>query len=167
MEAIQGTTLVCLLPTFTNHPTDWAAYLFGDHDALQNYGPYARQFYSLVSTAKSYILPLIDQVSRKPDLATIALLLIILFVSLKILDMLWQTMLFWLRLARKIVFWGGLAALALWLYTRGPDGVMEDVEYWLQVWNHEHEYWRERERAARMARQGGGMRKQGKSGGWY
>ena len=116
---------------------------------------------------KSYLFPLIDQVSKKPDLATIALLLIIFFVSLKILNMLFQTLVFWFRLARKVVFWGGLVAFAVWMYARGPDGIMEDMGYWWQVWNQEHDYWREREKAARMARQGRMMGSRAGHGGWF
>ena len=146
---------------------DWAAHLMGNHEALQAYGPYARQFYSAVTIAKSYVLSLVDQVSRKPDLATIALLLVIVFVSLKILNMLWETLMFWIRLARKIVVWGGLLAFALWMYNRGPEGVMEDVNYWWQVWNQDYDYWKERERVARMARQGYTMRDTKRGGSWF
>ena len=49
-------------------------------------------------------------------------------------------------------------------------GVLEDVDYWWQVWNQEHDYWRERERVARMARrqgQGMGMGKNVRGGGWF
>ncbi|KAF2722787.1 hypothetical protein K431DRAFT_244366 [Polychaeton citri CBS 116435] len=130
---------------------DWASYLL---HTSPNMLPYVGQIYTLTSTARSYILPLIDRVAQKPDLATIALLLIILFVSLKILNMLWQAVMFWVRLAKTIIFWGGLGALAIWVYNRGPDGMMEDVSYWTEVWQQEHHYWKEQEREARrMARQ--------------
>ena len=107
--------------------------------------------------------------SSKPDLATLALLLIILFLSLKILNILVQTLLFWLRLAKRIAFWGGLLGLGVWMYTRGPEGVGEDLGYWWSVWNQDYQYWSERERVARMTRQGqrgmgpgmGGYRGQG------
>ncbi|KAK3720404.1 hypothetical protein LTR37_003816 [Vermiconidia calcicola] len=146
---------------------DWIGQLAGNHEALRTYGPYARQAYSYISTIKSYLLPLIDQVSRKPDLATIALLLVILFVSLKILNMLWQTVMFWVRTVRGILFYGGLVALGLWMYTRGPEGVAADVQYWWSVWNQEHVYWRERERAARMMKQGLGSGGGAVRGGWF
>ena len=54
--------------------------------------------------------------------------------------MLAQTVLFWFRLARKVIWWGGLLALGLWMYTRGPEGAMEDVGYWWNVWNKDYEY---------------------------
>jgi hypothetical protein len=97
----------------------------------------------------------IYQATKNPDLATIALLLVILFVSLKLLNMLLQSLLFWFRLARSIAFWGGLAVLALWMWTRGPEGMVEDAGYWMHVWSKEYEYWREREGAARLARNAG------------
>ncbi|KAK5164830.1 uncharacterized protein LTR77_009494 [Saxophila tyrrhenica] len=146
---------------------DWAAHALSNHDNLRAYYPYARTAYSYLSLARSYALPLIDQVSRKPDLATIALLLVILFISLKILNMLWQTFMFWFRMARRVVFWGGLVGLGLWMYTRGPEGAVEDVGYWVEVWGREREYWVERERVARLGQQvrGGGPR--GRGEGWF
>ena len=145
----------------TNTPQDWATNFLSSHENLQTYGPYARQAYGYLSTLKSYLFPLIDQVSKKPDLATIALLLLILFVSLKILNMLYQTFIFWLRLGVRILFWGSLAALGVWMYSRGPEGVLEDVQYWFDVWNQEHVYWKEREKVARMTGQGA------RRSGWY
>jgi hypothetical protein len=134
------------------------------------YSPYLYRLYNGFSIIKSYVLPLIDQVSRKPDLATIALLLIIVLVSLKILDMLWQTLLFWFRLARRILFWGGLAALALWMWNRGPDGMMEDITYWQGVWSSEYRQLKDREDIAKLARQGrnyAGGRQQPQQRGWF
>lgn len=141
-------------------------YLFHSNNPLLSYfNPYANQIGWVTSMIRSWLLPLIDQVTRKPDLATIALLLIIVLVSLKILDMLWQTVKFWLRLARRIVLFAGLAALALWLWSRGPDGVMDDIGYWVRMWNTEHQYWLDKERAAKMARQKPAYGRQG--AGWF
>lgn len=145
---------------------DWAAHLLGNHDNIRYYAPYAHQAYGYMSTLRSYILPLIDQVSRKPDLATIALLVVILFISLKLLNMLWQTFMFWINLARRAVFWGGLVMLGLWMYTRGPEGVQEDVQYWVEVWTSERDHWKEKDRAARMSSQVRGKGR-ARSGGWY
>lgn len=133
----------------------------GDHAGAL---PYARQVFGIISTLKSYLIPIIDQLSQKPDLATIALLLIIVLVSLKILDMLYQTVMFWIRLVWRVVFWGGLAALALWMYTRGPDGVAEDMQYLFETWNGEYQNFKDQERVARLMHQRGGGRRQA---GWY
>lgn len=144
--------------------------MFGDHyAAYQTYSPYARQAWSILSTIRSYAFLLIDQVARKPDLATIALLLVVIFVSLKILDILWQTLMFWLRMVRRVLFWGTLVVLAVWMWSRGPAGVMEDVGYWVETWKKEKDHWTERERMARMAgqRQAGlGAGRVG-NGGWW
>lgn len=134
---------------------DWAAYFLGPNQDYGAYSPYISKLYTAVSVLKSYLYPLVDQATRKPDLATIALLLIIILASLKILDILWQTVKFWFRLARRLLLWGGLAALALWVYNRGPDGMADDLRYWQGQWGKEYVYWKERERVARMmARQG-------------
>lgn len=56
-------------------------------------------------------------------------------------------------MAWRIAFYGGLAALGLWFWTRGPEGVADDVQYWSRTFNKEHQYWLDQERAAKMARQ--------------
>ncbi|KAF2214936.1 hypothetical protein CERZMDRAFT_36615 [Cercospora zeae-maydis SCOH1-5] len=97
----------------------------------------------------------IESVLTKPDLATLALLLIIVFVSLKILNMVVGTVLWWLRLIKSVVFYGGLMGLALWMYTRGPVGASEDVGYWWGVWRGEYAHWSEQGRMARVMREQG------------
>jgi hypothetical protein len=171
MDVVQGTRLTSALPsapTPTNKTsTDWASYFLNpdNHADLHQYAPYLSYIYNLLSTANTYMSALITQISQKPDLATIALLLIILFISLKILDMLWQTVKFWLRLLSKVLFWGGLVALSVWMYARGPEGIMDDVEYWWGDWSKNYEYWRDRERVAGRARQGVNYGAQGRGGG--
>ena len=124
---------------------DWADYLLGNH---LSYLPYVGPVLSTLSTVKSWLLLLVGQVSQKPDLATIALLLVVVLVSLKILNMLLQTVTFWLRMARRLAFWGGLVGLAVWMYTRGPDGVAEDVQFWYNTWDREYQYWQNQDRMA-------------------
>lgn len=70
--------------------------------------------------------------------------------------MLWQTLMFWVRLTRRLVFWGGLAALGLWVWSRGPEGVVEDVGFWRARWGEEYGFWKEKERVAKLVREGGG-----------
>jgi len=134
---------------------DWAAYLVDNHGNLP---PYATQAYGAISTLKSWILPVVDQLSKKPDLATLALTLVIVLLSLKLLNMLVQTVLFWFRMAYRLAFWGGLVGLALWMYTRGPDGVADDIQYWYNTWNTEFEHFKDQERVARLMNQQNGNR---------
>ncbi|GAB7365502.1 hypothetical protein MBLNU230_g6575t1 [Neophaeotheca triangularis] len=133
---------------------DWAVHFLHSND--NDYSPYLRQalnYTTLLTTyARAYLLPLITNLTQKPDLATIALLLVIFFISLKILNMLYQAVMFWVRLAWRIVFWGGAVLLGLWLYTRGPEGVMNDFGYWMEAWGREYKYWKDQEAGARMAR---------------
>jgi hypothetical protein len=41
------------------------------------------------------------------------------------------------------------------MYSRGSDGVQEDIQYWIEVWTQERDYYRERERVARAMGKGG------------
>ncbi|KAF2770957.1 hypothetical protein EJ03DRAFT_373280 [Teratosphaeria nubilosa] len=173
MENIQGTLKPSTKVTYQpNHPADWAAHFLNHnhharaYQAYSTYSPYLTRFLSLLDTARCYMTPLIDQISSKPDLATIALLLVIILVSLKILDMLWQTLLFWFRLMRRTLFWGVLVGLGLWVYARGVEGVVEDVGVWKERWWEEYEVWKERERIARMMGQGQGGYRGRQRGGW-
>lgn len=103
----------------------------------------------MTSIIRSYLLPLIDQVAKKPDLASIALVLLILFLSLKVLNMLWQAVMFWVRLATRIIFWGGAIVLVLWVVNRGMDGAIEDIGHWTRVWSGEYDYWKDQAQSAK------------------
>ncbi|KAK4993951.1 hypothetical protein LTR50_000166 [Elasticomyces elasticus] len=129
---------------------NWASYLL--HSDTFVPAP-LRPLYSLGTTFKSYLLPLLDRVTQNPDLATIVLVLIILFLSLKILNMLWQAVMFWVRLATRIVFWGGIILTGLWVWNRGLGGVADDLGYWSGVWGEEYQYWKEQANAAGLLRE--------------
>lgn len=147
----------------------WASYLYEQHahnlpDGIRDqlvglasnpsYLSYAQTAYSYLALASSYanliLSTIMDSISSKPDLATIALLLVIIFISLKILNMVVGTVLFWFRMVRKVAFWGTLVALALWMYTRRPMGVAEDLGRWYGVWKGEYAHWSEQEQLARI-----------------
>lgn len=122
---------------------------------------YLRPFTTILSTTKAYLLPLINHVVQKPDLASIALVLVILFLSLKLFNMLWQAVMFWVRLATRLAFWGGGLLVVLWLVNRGVDGAMEDVEYWSRIWKGEYSYWKTQAESTKLMRDGGSTRKSG------
>lgn len=126
--------------------------------------PYAFQLLSYTSILKAYTAPLLNALTQKPDLATLALLLLILFLSLKILNMLVNTVMFWFRMLFRVAFWGGLAAVGLWMWTRGPEGVVEDLQLWAGMWAQEYRYFSERQEADRMAR--GAQQPYGGGVGW-
>ncbi|GAB7338550.1 hypothetical protein MBLNU457_5298t1 [Dothideomycetes sp. NU457] len=105
----------------------------------------------LQRNVETYLIPLINRATQQPDIASIVLLLILLFISLKILNILFNTVMFWVRLAIKMVFYGSILGLGTWVYARGPEGVVEDCQSLAQTWRGEYVYWKDRA-------EGGGVR---------
>jgi hypothetical protein len=100
-----------------------------------------------------------------PSLASLLLLVVILFFSLQILNMLWKWITWWVNLALRIAFWGGLATLAVWMWTRGPEGFFEDVQDLVEYWSAEYDRFREQAHMARIERR---MKNRGRRReGWY
>lgn len=67
--------------------------------------------------------------------------------------MLVNTVMFWVRLVCRVAFWGGLALVGFWMWTRGPEGVVADAQMWAGRWAQEYRYFSEQQQeAARMAR---------------
>ncbi|KAF2856116.1 hypothetical protein T440DRAFT_438803 [Plenodomus tracheiphilus IPT5] len=89
----------------------------------------------LTRTLQSHLTPFLTRLITQPDIASILLLLIALFVSMKVLDMLYRAVLFWINLALRLVFWGAVVGLGVWVWSRGPEGFVQDVqglgEYWV------------------------------------
>lgn len=141
-------------------PTEWSSYLLSSSNPFR---PYILPFLSYTSILKAYTAPLINALTQKPDLATLALLLVIIFLSLKILNMLLSTVMFWLRLAARILFWGSLAIVGLWMWTRGPEGILDDLGYSGRAWSEEYKYFTDRAEQ-RMAK--GAQQPYGSAAGW-
>jgi hypothetical protein len=139
---------------------EWSSYLLSSSNPFR---PYILPFLSYTSILKAYTTPLMNALTQKPDLATLALLLLIIFLSLKILNMLLSTVMFWLRLATKILFWGSLAIVGLWMWTRGPEGILQDLAYWGRAWTEEYRYFTDRAEQ-RMAK--GTQQPYGNAAGW-
>lgn len=78
--------------------------------------------------------------------------------------MLVNTVMFWIRLAARVAFWGGLAIVGFWMWSRGPEGVIEDLGFWSGRWTEEYRYFTERQETARMAR--GRQQPYGDRAGW-
>lgn len=119
--------------------TDWSSYLFSPTSPLRPYlSPVLSTTTSYLPLLKTYTTTLTNALTQKPDLATLALLLLILILSLKLLNMLLNTVLFWIRLAFRVVFWSALGLLGVWMWTRGPEGVLEDLGMWAGRWQQEY-----------------------------
>jgi hypothetical protein len=89
--------------------------------------------------AKQFLMGAVDEISKSsPSLASVVLLLIILFLSLRILGMLWRAFVFWITLVIKAALGVVVAFMAVWIITRGPEGFVDDVQDMGSYWMHEY-----------------------------
>ncbi|KAJ9647790.1 hypothetical protein H2199_001565 [Coniosporium tulheliwenetii] len=116
----------------------WTYHLLGYYTPA-----YLKPLYTLRDTLSSTLSPLLTRVTTNPDLTSILLLLALLFLSIKILDAAARALLFWVRLAVRLAFWGALAVGGLWVWTRGVEGTVEDLESLGRVWMGEYERFKE------------------------
>jgi hypothetical protein len=89
--------------------------------------------------AKQFLMSAVDEISKSsPSLTSVLLLLIILFLSLRILGMLWRAFVFWITLVVKAALGVAVAFMAVWIITRGPEGFVDDVQDMGAYWMHEY-----------------------------
>ncbi|KAK0622223.1 hypothetical protein DIS24_g11282 [Lasiodiplodia hormozganensis] len=157
MDVVQGKShrafrqLTCVRASPRVYETDWATYLLTHHnngDGSSGSIPNAAlssllaPISSIAATLHRHLLPLIDHVSKNPDIASITLLVIVLLVSLKILNILYRAVVFWISLAFKLVFWGTVVVVGLFVWSRGVEGAAQDLtvwgRYWVDVWTSEY-----------------------------
>ena len=113
----------------------------------------------------TYIIsPILTQLSTSPDLATIAILVIILFISLKILNMLYRTIVFWVSLVTRLMFWTLILGFSLWIWQRGLQGAMTDASAWGETWSKNYDRFQQQELNARIANGAGAA---GMGGTWW
>lgn len=67
------------------------------------------------------------------------MLLVIFFISMKILDMMYRAVLFWVKLVFRLAVLGAIMVLGLWMYNRGVDGFIEDVQALGEKWAGDYE----------------------------
>ncbi|KAL4924375.1 Apq12 family protein [Aspergillus undulatus] len=75
------------------------------------------------------VQPLAHMLASMPDLATVLVLLFVLFVSLKVLDYTRRVVMFWVWLATRAVYWGTIIALGVYVYNAGFEKVARDVGF--------------------------------------
>lgn len=99
----------------------------------------------------STLLPLLQRIHENPDAASIGILLVVLFVSFKILNMLRRAVVSWVVFTVKTAFWSAIAWGALRLYAKGFEECAADVGALVQsateLWFKEYE--RAKKEAAR------------------
>lgn len=106
--------------------------------------------FGLTRTLQTHFTPLLTRLIAQPDVATILALLAILLISLKILDMVYRTIMFWVRMALQLVFWGAVIVVGYWIWSRGPEGFIEDVQGLGGYWMGEYERFSGEARALKM-----------------
>ncbi|KAJ5382920.1 Nuclear pore assembly and biogenesis protein APQ12 [Penicillium concentricum] len=65
--------------------------------------------------------------SSMPDLLSIFLVAVILFVSLKIIDYAYRVVMFWVTLAFRVVFWGSIIGIGWYVYSVGIENAGRDL----------------------------------------
>jgi hypothetical protein len=91
------------------------------------------------NTLTTHLAPFLNRLVTQPDVASILLLLVVLFISLKVLDMMYRMVLFWINLALRLAFWGAVLGMGLWVWQRGPDGAVADLQYFAEYWLGQYE----------------------------
>ena len=92
---------------------------------------------------------LVAKLAEKPDLATLALLAIILWLSLKILGFFYGLVMYWVRMAVRLALLAALLAAGTYVATRGIDGAADDARYWAGVWTKEYRRYQDQVEQAR------------------
>ncbi|KAL8745738.1 MAG: hypothetical protein Q9190_002146 [Brigantiaea leucoxantha] len=71
--------------------------------------------------------------TETPSLATLALLAVVLVLSLKLLDMLRRTIIYWISVALQLTMWAAVALLGLYVYQRGVEQSLEDLGWLIGI----------------------------------
>jgi hypothetical protein len=107
-----------------------------------------------MNTASSYTSDILNQ---PPDLTSILILLAAFVTGLKILGFLKRLVIGWVVFFFQLAFWTAVVALGLFVYVRGWERSLADVNGWGgeagRVWRKEKSRWEE---IARQAGQGRG-----------
>jgi hypothetical protein len=87
----------------------------------------------LAQFRSEYVEPYIIQplssllASSTPDLVNVVLLLLILYISLRILDYARRMIMFWLFFVLRLAFWGSIIGGGLYVYNVGPTRALRDL----------------------------------------
>jgi hypothetical protein len=116
----------------------------------------AQSFFSQIT---SFFLSILDpQSNASPSWSTLLLLCVVLYLSLKVVDMLWRAIWFWTSFILKIILWLSIALAGLYVWTRGIEGSYEDLEYYVEYWMNEYGTWQKQAQIANSFRKASGDR---------
>ncbi|KAJ5687864.1 hypothetical protein N7536_010483 [Penicillium majusculum] len=77
----------------------------------------------LIEPLSSFLAPYSSSI---PDLLSVLILIIILFVSVKILGYAYRVVMFWITLAFRLVFWGTIIGIGCYVYSVGVENAGRD-----------------------------------------
>ncbi|KAK7193919.1 hypothetical protein DPSP01_012739 [Paraphaeosphaeria sporulosa] len=95
--------------------------------------------YGLTKSLQTHFAPLITQVITQPDIASVLMLLAILWFSLQIFGMLYRSVMFWVRLVWQLAQYSFLIVVSLWIWNRGVDGALRDAQELAGFWMGEYQ----------------------------
>ncbi|KAL8939027.1 MAG: hypothetical protein Q9211_002933 [Gyalolechia sp. 1 TL-2023] len=114
---------------YSNYYTPYVAYIRPLQHALLIAESY---FYRYLFPTLYPILALSTRIFRaalteQPSLLSLALLALLLVISLKVLDMVRRTVIYWISIAIRLVMYVGMVIVGMWVYQRGLDQSLEDL----------------------------------------
>jgi hypothetical protein len=126
---------------------------------LSQYKSYLSTTQAFLTQITSFVLSILDpQSTVSPSWSTLLLLCVVLYLSLKVLDIIWRAVWFWISFFAKIVFWAGIAGAGLYVWNRGVEGSYGDLEYYARYWMEEYGMWQRQAQLANAFRNGGANR---------
>ncbi|KAH8425905.1 Apq12 family protein [Aspergillus melleus] len=79
------------------------------------------------------IQPLANLLTAMPDLLSVFILLLALFISLKVLDYGRRLVMFWVTLALRLVYWGFIIGAGVYVYNAGLEKAAQDLGWFYGI----------------------------------
>ncbi|KAL4941340.1 hypothetical protein BDV06DRAFT_5236 [Aspergillus oleicola] len=75
------------------------------------------------------VQPLAHLLASMPDLASVLVLIFVLFISFKVLDYTRRAVMFWVWLTFRLVWWASVISLGIYMYQAGWEKVARDLGF--------------------------------------
>ncbi|KAF2804820.1 uncharacterized protein BDZ99DRAFT_467069 [Mytilinidion resinicola] len=79
-----------------------------------------------------------NTVSPPTDLNQLAVTLVIIVLLYILVSWVWALVRFWISLATRVIFWSAIVVAGAYVWMRGIEGVVEDLQEWAEVWTAEY-----------------------------
>ncbi|MCJ1284776.1 hypothetical protein MMC26_004112 [Xylographa opegraphella] len=100
--------------------------------------PFMRYIYYAQSYAYKYLFPTLwplyrltrmvfSRLSDAPDIATLVVIVLVAWISLRVLDILRRQIIYWISLVLKLLLWAAVALAGFYVYQRGVEQSLEDL----------------------------------------